>query len=146
MLSDRIWIVVVNEEASRFLLQPKRGSPLVEFVDYADSHDFLLHDDEQPSDLCRSGGRTIYKPRVRKNEEQLRVFLDRVARQIDEAQNKYPADGVAICAPANVLNLLRDAMSPASRKLLMHESTQDLVRKPIDAIAQLFDERRAVSS
>ncbi len=137
MLPHPFWIVAVNEDASRFIL--RTDATFVEFVDYSDSHDFLEREDDRPSDLCRSGNRVMLKSRTRKHEEQLRVFLSRVAHQIDEAVRKYPVRGFVVYAPPQVLNALRDLMSAASRRLLIHESTEDVVRKPIEAIRQLLD-------
>lgn len=130
------WIVAVNEDASRFIL--RTVGTFVEFVDYSDSGDFLEHEDDRPSDLCRTGNRVMLKSRTRKHEELLRVFLNRVAHQIDEAVRKYPARGLVVCAPPRVLNALRDLMSGSSRRLLIHESTEDLVREPIETVRQVL--------
>lgn len=129
-----ICIVVANEQASRFFLRAKPKAPLRELAEFADSSDFLDHEDARPSEFRRSGSRTMLKARSRKSEEQLQVFLRRVAGQIDLAVSRHEAEGLAICASPHVLGLLRDFIAEDTRVRLVYELPADKVRKSASAL------------
>ncbi len=136
-----ICIVVANEHAARFFLRTKSRAALVELAEFAESSDFLDHDDARPSEFCRSGSRTMLKAKSRKGEEQLQVFLHRVASQIDTAVSNHETASLAICASPHVLGLLRDFIAAETRGRLVCELPVDKVSKSASA---LDEEMRAL--
>jgi protein required for attachment to host cells len=69
----------------------------------------------------------MVKSRNQRSEEELQLFLRRVAASADRALAEQACRSAAIIAPPHVLNVLRDLMDDKTRRKLASEMCADLV-------------------
>jgi hypothetical protein len=135
MHTPPILVVAANESASRVFLRSRNEDDLEELTEFAESADYLAHGDPRPAEFCRTNSRTMLRARSKRSEEQLQVFLRRVAVQIDLAAVAHQAGSLVISAPAHVLALLRDFVSTQTRSKLVYEDpAHDHVKKSTQLI------------
>ncbi|MDP3493768.1 MAG: host attachment protein [Hyphomonadaceae bacterium] len=136
-------VAIANEQSFRMWLRRNEGTAIEELGDFCESSDFLEHADPQPQDLSRRSGRLMYKARTAKVEEQLAVYLRRVAAQIDLAVSRHGARFLVLVAPPLVLGRLRDLLTSSTRMKLAREITRDLINEPGGSIEALLDNIKA---
>lgn len=127
-------IVVADEHSARFFVRKSKASPIVERIDYAESSDLLQHGEQRPGGIIRVGGRARTKPRSMRSQEELEIFLRRVASRIDEATDMEGITGLAIVAPPQVMSGLRDFIAPSTRARIVHESCRGIASKTLSEI------------
>jgi protein required for attachment to host cells len=86
-------------------------------------------------------GHTVFD-RITPRDAAEMEFLRRVAAQIDSAVAGRRVGELVLCAPPRALGLLRDFISPATRKRLTAELVKDIVREPLDLIDHRMKENR----
>lgn len=131
-------VVAANRHAIRFFLRKRRTGGLEELVNYADCSDFREMHGKRFNTLHTRKGRTMVKSHASCADEEMEMFLRRAAPQVDAVLADYSSAGLALIAPAHVLGMLRDFISPASRSRLVLEVCKDVVQadlKEIEAIA-----------
>jgi protein required for attachment to host cells len=129
---DPTWIVVVDDHAARFFLRSRWGEPLAEVPELAESADFIDRRlERRRGAMTPADGRTGHESDPDEIET---AFLNRVAKEIDDAMTDYSAQGLVLCAPPRELSLLRDCLSDRSRAKLSCEITRDLVGEKASSI------------
>ncbi len=129
-----ICIVVADEHAARFFVRTRPPGRLTEVHELAESADFLDQNEHLPERLRRVGGRTMVRTRRDRSREERALFIRRVAARIDRGIGLLGAENLAICAPPDVLSLLRDQIRPETRQLLTCEVCRDRVPQSAEAI------------
>src|SRR5690242_2617701 len=138
MIATPILIVAANAHATRFFLRKRRAGGLKELVEYADCADFRETHGRLFDNLHTHKGRTMVKSHALCADEEMEMFLRRVAPQVDAALAEHASSKLALIAPPHVLGMLRDFISPASRSKLSLEVCKDVVQsglREIDAVA-----------
>lgn len=131
-------ILVADEHAARFFLRAASHERLRELPDLAESADFLEHDERLNQSLRRVAGRTMVRTRRECRREERAVFARRVASRLEQAIPMLAARKVALCAPPDILALLREQMRPETRKLLTSELGQERVPQSAEALESVM--------
>jgi protein required for attachment to host cells len=115
------WIVVADGGNARILLNTHRDKGLSE-IPLVSKHDPRLasHSSDNAADVHHT---TVFKPtEERRNEDK---FVYTLAETIQAGVAKHECDGLILISPANVLGLLRKALSAATRKKVLAEIVHD---------------------
>ncbi|MFT3723291.1 MAG: host attachment protein [Hyphomonadaceae bacterium] len=131
-------IVAANQHATRFFLRRRKAGGLEELVEEADCADFREMHGKRLDTLHTRKGRTMVKSHALCADEEMEMFLRRVAPQVDAVLAEYGSADLALIAPPHVLGMLRDFILPTSRSRLVLEVCKDVVHfslKEIEAVA-----------
>ena len=121
-------VVTANQHATRFFLRRRRAAGLEELLDHADCADFREMHGKRLNTLHTCKGRSMVKSHSLCADEEMELFLRRVAPQVDAVLAQHASADLAIVAPPHVLAMLRDFISSASRSRLVLEVCKDVVQ------------------
>lgn len=124
-------ILVADEHSARFFIRPSRMAAIVEKPDYAETADLLAHGEHLPCSTIRTEGRLRVKPRSIRDQEELAIFLHRVAERANEAAVTEGIKGVAIVAPPPVMNSLRDFIASKTRERIVFETCHGMAHSSL---------------
>ncbi len=127
-------ILVADEHSARFFVRPSRTDAIVEKPDYAETADLLTHGEHLPCRTIRTAGRLRVKPRSIRDQEELEIFLNRVADRANEAAVTEGIKGVAIVAPPPVMNGLRDFIASKTRERIVFETCHGMTHSSLAEI------------
>src|SRR5690349_11431114 len=100
-------VVAANQHATRFFLRQRKDAAFQELMDRADCTDFREMHGKQLDRLHTHKGRTMVKSHALCADEEMEMFLSRVAPQVDAVLAEHPSAHLALVAPPHVLGMLR---------------------------------------
>jgi len=127
-------IIVADKHAARLFLRARPGERLTELHELSESADLFEHHERLPEILRRVGGRTMVKTRTARSREENALFIRRVAARLDQAVETFVPEKIALCAPPDILSLLRDQVTASTRSRIACEICRDHVSQSVDAI------------
>lgn len=134
MVATPVLVVAANQRATRFFLRRRKAGGLEELTDRADCADFREMHGKRLNTLHTRKGRTMVKSHALCADEEMEIFLRRVAPEVDSVLAESGSAMLAIIAPPHVLGMLRDFISPASRSRLILEACKDVVQSSLGEI------------
>jgi protein required for attachment to host cells len=134
--SETTWIVVADGDAARFLLRVRPGAKLTELTELTVTAgvERWLHAHATTARDAVNDGHLVLPAHRNRQDTGEQHFLAHMAARINLAVEERAVGKLVICAPPRALGILRNHLSDAAGRLVVHEVLNDLVHESLSDI------------